>query len=538
MPSPSRLRLLAIAASITSLIFAPTGFSADDRPLRDVIDAELKTTWDKHAVRPAPQSGDGEFLRRVTLDLIGTVPTYEETVTFLADTDAKKRQKLLDKLLADPRFATAQANVWDQVFFGRNPGNGDATRKREPFKTWLTQQFAENVPYDVWVRELLLAEKAGPELFYVQFRNQPEDATVAVSKTFLGLQLQCARCHDHPYDQWTQRDFYGMTGFFVRLVVQEAGSGEKKTFTIGEKSQGEVLFSGAAKDQAPGKKGEPVRPKFLGGTVLDEPASPMTTKETPLKTGEKLPKPKFSRKEKFAAWVATTENPYFARAAVNRVWAQFMGRGIVHPVDDFNEQNAATHPALLHALTDGFAAHHFDLKWLIREIVSSRGYQLSRNGTNRDALPKTFEQARIRPLSAEEIVAAMRLVTGYDLTVKPGDKLGNSGNEYFLRYFGEPTNGLGDFQGSLHEHLFMNNGEYVRRFISRKKGNLADAVLSSAEPAEKKVERLYLTVLQRAPSAREREAFVNYLGGPGKPEPLVEDLIWVLLNSSEFRFNH
>jgi hypothetical protein len=509
-----------------------------EEPLRAVIDAELRAAWTREGVTPAPRSSDPAFLRRVYLDLVGTVPTHDETTTFLADTDPRKREKLVDALLADPRFARAQADVWDLALFGRRPANYDAVYRRPAFKAWLTKQFADGVGYDVWVRELLLAETPGPEMFYVQFRGQPEEAAVAVSRIFLGTQMQCARCHDHPYDKWTQKDFYGLAGFFVRLVVQETGSGASRAFTVGEKRTGEVLFSGNAKEQAPGRRGEPVKPRFLGGADLDEPPVPKDFKETTPKGGQKLPKPDFSRKAKLAAWVASAENPFFARAAANRVWAQFMGRGIVHPVDDFTAQNLPSHPALLQAMTDGLVAHRFDLKWLVREIVNSEAYQLSMSGPGREALPKWFEQARVRPLSAEEIVAAMRVVTGFDASLKPGEQPPEVAWVYFVRYFGEPTNGQGDFQGSLAEHLFLNNGEHVRRFIQRKKGNLADTILTSTDPTDKKVERLYLTILNRPPKPTELEKVSNYLQQKDKPEALVEEVIWVLLNGSEFRFNH
>lgn len=525
-----------IVAGIAGLFVAAT-VHAEERPRRQTIDAELKMAWEREKVAPAARSTDSEFLRRVYLDLVGTVPSYEEATKFLADVDTSKRAKLIDRLLADPRFAIAQANVWDQVLFGRHPAGGDSTRKRDAFKGWLAKQFAGNVPYDVWVRELLLAESPGSEMYYVQFRNQPEEATVAVTKTFLGTQLQCARCHDHPFDKWTQKDFYGMTGFFVRLVVQESGSGNDRKLAIGEKSTGEVLFTGAAKDQTPGKKGEPVKPRFLGGADLDEPPVPKEFKEPPAGIA-KLPKPLFSRKAKLAAWAATAENPYFARAIVNRVWAQFLGRGLVHPIDDFTDGNMPSHPALLRAMTDGFVANKFDQRWLMREIVNSEAYQLSQCGEGREALPKWFERARVRPLSAEEIGAALRTVTGYDTDPKTAGKLPYNGDEYFVRYFGEPTNGLGEFQGSLHEHLFLNNGEQVRGLIRRKKGNLADQLLTAKESWEHRVDRLFLSVLQRVPTAKEREAFASYMQRDPKNEPLVEDAIWVLVNSSEFRFNH
>ncbi|MFO0823997.1 MAG: DUF1553 domain-containing protein [Gemmataceae bacterium] len=459
-------------------------------------------------------------------------------MAFLAEKDPKKREKLIDRLLADPRFARHQADVWDLVLFGRNPGNIDATRKRDGFKTWLTKQFADGIAYDRIVKELLQGEQPGSELFQVQFRSQPEEATIAVSRIFLGTQLGCAKCHDHPYDRWTQKDFYGMAGFFVRIVIEEASAGgNMKMYTVAEKASGEVLFSGAAKDQQPGKKGEPVKPRFLGGADLAEPPAPKDAKEPTPKAGTKLPKPPFSRKEKLTEWVTAPQNPFFAKATANRVWAQFMGRGIVHPVDDFQAENAPSHPELLTALTEQLVAHKFDLKWLIREIVNTETYQLAGTGPVTDALPKHFERARVRPLTAEEIVTVLRTATALPPDPKTGNKPPTP-DDYFMRAFGEPMNGLGDFQGSLGEHLFWNNAEQLRTFARRKKGNLADDLLTSTAPWEKRVERMYLSVLNRPPKPTEVTKFVEFLKSDPKPEARVEDAIWVLLTSSEFRFNH
>jgi hypothetical protein len=531
-PRPARLPLLLALAALAA---PAAGLRAEDRPLRQVIDAELRAAWKREKITPAPRASDPAFLRRVYLDLVGTIPTYEEAVRFLADKDPNKREKVIDRLLADRRFAAQQANVWDLVLFGRNPANPDATRNREGFKKWLADQFARNAPYDQWVRDLLLAEQDGPELFYVQHRNQPEEATVAVTRIFLGTQLQCARCHDHPFESWTQRDFYGMTGFFVRLVVVPRGGGKGGRFAVGEKSSGEVLFTGAVKDLKPGQKGEPVKPKFLGGPVLDEPPPPKGAKEPPLKPGQAPPKPAFSRKAKLVEWLTAADNPYFAQAVVNRVWAQFLGRGFVHPVDDLSEKNRPSLPGLFKALTGQLVARKFDLKWFIRELANSEAYQLGGEGPSTDALRFWYERARVRPLTAEELLAAVRTATGFDAS---GQKVPGDTNAYVLRFFGEPTNGQGEFQGGLSEHLFLNNSSQFRQLIRRHKGNLADAVLGSKEPWEARVDRLFLAVLTRPPRPAERAKFVAYLTSGKDPEAQVEGAIWVLLNTAEFRFNH
>jgi hypothetical protein len=526
---------VALLAVAVILMGASSSVTAGEKPLRNIIDAEVRAAWAKEKITPAGKSTDATFLRRVFLDLIGEIPTHEDAKRFLDDADPKKREKLIDRLLADPRFATEQAHVWDLMLFGRSPPGYDATRRREGFKKWMTEQFAKGVPYDRWVQALMLGEEPGTEIYHLMFRNAPEDATVAVTRTFLGTQLQCARCHDHPYEKWTQRDFFGMAGFFVRLVVVDGPSmGNKQTFRLGEKSTGDVLFTGSVKEQKPGQKGEPIRPKFLGGAVLEEPVVAKDFKEPKFNGKEPLPKPAFSRKQKLADWLVAADNPYFARALANRVWAQYLGRGLVHPVDDLGSR-PPSHPALLDALTREVVQHKFDLKHLIRELVNSEAYQLADSGPVKDALPVWFERARVRPLSAEELMASLRTAVGPDAYAV---KSVNENAEYFVRYFGEATNGQGEFQSSLAEHLFLNNSPQIRVMAQQRKGNLADTLITSKAPWEDRVDRMFLSVLSRPPRPDERERFVKHLASDAKmTSALVEDAIWVLLSCSEFRFN-
>jgi hypothetical protein len=530
--------LLAVALTAT----CNAALQADAPPLRQIIDREIRAGWDQEKLTPPGLATDGVFLRRVYLDLLGTVPTYDETKQFLDDKAEDKRSKLVDKLLEDPRYALHQARVWDLTFFGRHPPDYELLTRRDGFQKWLTEQFTQNVPYDRWVRELLNAEgwtDQGPTMFYALYRNQPEEAAVAVSRLFLGTQLQCARCHDHPFEKWKQEDFYGLAGFFVRITPVEGNRNGKRHYMIAEKTTGEVLFTGPVKDQKPGQKGTPVQARYLGGDALEEPPVPKDFKEPDLKAAKTPPpKPLFSRKEKLAEWVTAADNPYFARAAANRVWAQFMGRGLVHPVDDLGGKKKPSHPGLLEALADQLKAQKFDLKWYIRELVNSQAYQAASSGASTEAAPFMYERARVRPLSAEELMSAMRTVTGYDATEKKPDQGKIPGSEYMVMYFGEPMDGRGDFQPSLSEHLYMNNSSQLRQVIQRKKGNLADVLLSSSAPWDERVDQMYLSVLNRPPKAAEKERFVAYLTSKPDAAPLLEDAIWVLLNCAEFRFNH
>ena len=551
----AKLKLLVSFALVTVLM--PSLLA--DEPLRHVIDHEIAAAWEREKIAPAPPAGDAEFLRRVYLDLVGVIPTYDETAAFLADASSDKRQQLIDRLLEDPRYAQHQADLWDLILFGRNPP-GHNTDKRDGIGRWLREQFAANRPYDEWVRELLKAEgnsaEQGPPLYYAQYRNQPEDLNEVVTQTFLGVQLQCARCHDHPFEEWTQLDFYGMAAFFARLQVVDLGQKDKlPAMAIGEKSTGDVLFTGPAKNQQPGKKGDPVKPKFLLGEPLVEPPLPEGFKEPERKGKEPPVPPVFSRKDQLAEWITKADNPYFARAISNRIWAQYLGRGIVHPVDNMSPSNEPSHPQLLDALTKWLVAHKFDLKAYTREIVSSRAYQLSSAGPERlvdepvnrrdhaaPAMPLWFEYARTRPLSAEELIESWRVATGFSVVeaAKEGNKKEGRYRPldgYMLRFFGQPNNGTGDFQGGVAEHLYMNNGPLGSLIVSGP-GSLLEALLKNDVPLDERIDRLFVQMLNRPPSPEERTKLIELLTDEKQPEERWRDAIWALMTCSEFRFNH
>jgi hypothetical protein len=530
------------------LLLALAAFTrADDRPLRESIDEAVQQAWTREGLTPSQPASDAEFLRRVSLDLIGVIPTAAEAKEYLDDPDDTKHARLIDRLLSDPRYARHQAEVWDLMLFGRHPP-GHQTDKRDGFQRWLGEQFAKRRPYNQWVGDILQAEgnsvEHGAPMYLVQYNRAPEDAAVAIAEQFLGVQLQCARCHDHPYESWTQLDFYGMAAFLARIQVVEVGKQDGLTkFAIGEKSTGDVLFSGPAIDQKPGQKGEPVGPKYLNGEALSEPELPADWDEPRNFASGEMPKsPFFSRKDRLAEWVASPDNPWLARAVVNRVWAQFLGRGIVHPVDDLSEFNTPSHPELLKLLERELMAHDFDLTWLIRELVHSRAYRLSSAGSVEEARPQWFQQARWRPLSAEELIDSWRVATGYDGAQKlagrePKGRFDGVTSGYMMSFFGEPTDGVGNFQGGLHEHLYLNNGE-VTRLITMEPGGLCHTLLNRDDPWESRVEDLFLATLSRRPTQEETARVVSYITEADRPEERLREAVWALLTGSEFRFNH
>jgi len=531
--------LRGLAVGLFPLIAFPAAGRSGE-PLRNVIDSEVRAAWQREKIAPAQASTDAEFLRRVSLDLIGVIPTSAEAAAFLDSPEADKREKLVEKLLADPRFARHQGDIWDMILFGRNPP-GYETSRRPGFQAWLRARFEKNTPYDEWVRELLKAEGNSDEngaMYFAQWRSAPEDAIEAVSQTFLGVQLQCARCHDHPFEEWKQRDFYGMAAFLARLeVITVAQKGNRPIFAIGERNLGDVRFTGPIKNAKPGDKGEPVKPKFLHGKELAEPALPKAFKEERFPANKMPPKPKFSRKDALAEWITKPDNPYFARAVANRVWAQFMGRGLVHPVDNISASNKPSHPALLDALAKELRGHKFDLKWYIRELVNSKTYQLSGRGTG-EPMPEWFQHARSRPLSAEELAESWQVATGFLAAEaasgkKPGtDRFRPLVRDYIIQFFGNPNTGTGDFQGGLREHLYLNNGP-LGQMINVKDG-LAEFLGDAKKPVEGRIERLFLAALNRRPAPDEVKKFAAYLNGKN---PAAE-AVWVLITCSEFRFNH
>jgi hypothetical protein len=515
----------------------PSVIFGGELPLREIIDREIKAAWANEKITPPGQSSDSLFLRRIYLDLVGMIPGYEETTGFLQDSDPKKRKKLVDKLLADPRYARNQARVWDVSLLGRNPKHVGHQDNRKHFRGWLEMQFANNEPYDRLVHKLLAAEEDGSQLYYVVHRGA-DDLTTATMRLLLGTQLQCAKCHDHPYNSWTQRDYYGMAGFFVRTFVHEGEKKENVTrWFVGEKSMGQVNFTIVPVDAKPGTKGEPVAPKFLGGADLQEPELPKDFKEPKVEKKKAPPKPMFSRREKVVEWITGRDNPYLARAAVNRSWAQFMGRGFIHPVDDLNEDDQGSHPVLFKEIERQFVAHNFDLKWLVREIVNSKAYQVADIGTATQAAPKFYERARVRPLSVEELYASLHLATG--LGVEAAAK-GRPSND-MLKYLGDPVDGRGDFQGSATERLFVHNGDVFRNLCHPRNDNLSERLLKGSESPEAKVDQMFLSVLSRAPTEEERERFVRYLNVEGddakQASQRMEEAMWVLVSCSEFRFN-
>jgi hypothetical protein len=478
-------------------------------------------------IEPSPLAGDEEFLRRAYLDGIGKLPTPEEARRFLADTDTRKRDKLIDALLERPEFADWWAMKWadrlgcNQRFVGKIGA--------VKYHQWIRQAMLANMPEDEFVR-IILTGKGGnyenpPAGFYRRLRD-PQVRAEEVAQLFLGVRMQCARCHNHPGERWTQEDYHGLAAFFARVQYRNG------PFFVQIYDKEETVYLTREGEVTHPRTGEVVAPKFLGGP---QPAL----------------RPEEDRREVFARWLTGPENPFFARAAVNRIWYHLFGRGIVDPVDDLRSTNPPSNEALLDALAADFVRHGFDRKHLIRTIMKSRTYQLGSQTTATNADDeKYFSHARVRLLGAEQLLDAIGAAT--DVPEKfPGFPLGTAAvalpdGEYkhpFLEAFGRPARAMAcecerDTDTNLTQALQLVGGRLVQDKIHSDVGRVARLIAAGRTDAEL-VDELFLATLSRHPTEAESRLLVNRLGKSATQRRRVaEDVLWALINHNEFLFQH
>jgi hypothetical protein len=494
-------------------------------PRRNVIDRELFRRLEDLKVPPSPAADDATFLRRVSLDLTGLSPQPEEVRAFLADSRADKRSSKVDELIGRREFhQTWMIRLGDllQISSTRFPNSSGSYQK------WLDRRWGENAGWDVMVTELLTAT-GDPRTFEDGAANYALDASDAgtraeqTARRFLGLRLRCAQCHDHPFDVWTQDDYYHLAAFFAPV---ETGPGPGEVV-----GRPRVRINPAA-TFAHLRTKKPAVPGLPGGVKVD--------------TGGTGADPRVS----LARWMTSPDNPYFARATVNWVWAQMFGRGLVDPVDDLSAGNPAVHPELLDALAKHFVEHRFDLRELIRTIATSHAYELSSAtvpGNAGDS--RLFSHYRPKPLSAYQMADALAQAT--DVPNVYGT-LGR--NKRALEVFDPsvPSTILDTFGRcdrtvscvtsaspalSLRQTLLLVGGDVVDAKVSSLNGYLSHLLEFTREPSDI-VESLYLRTVCRLPTAEERVHWSAELAGAPSLDEAAEDLFWSLLNSREFAFNH
>ena len=488
-------------------------------PVHNEIDPLVWAKLRKMGFVPSGLADDATFLRRVYLDTLGTLPTPEEVRRFLADASAEKRSRWIDQVLERDEFADYWALKWSDILLVDRNTLGD--RGAFEFHGWLRQQFALNRPYDEWVRELLTATgdsaKFGPVNFYRALRT-PEEATRGVTQAFLGVRVECAQCHHHPFEKWAPSDFFGMAGFFNGIERKSLGENRELVFHAGYRETRIPLTNELA----------PTRP--LDG-------------ETPAEIRDADPR------IALANWLTDPENPWFARLAANRLWKHFLGRGIIEPEDDLRSTNPATNPELLDFLARQVVLSRYDLKSVMRLILNSRVYQLASepNATNRDD-SQSFSHYYVKRLPAEVLLDAISQVTGVPEAF-PGSPPGtraialwdNRMPSYFLEIFGRPERnspcecGRSD-DPTMAQALHLMNAPEVEAKVSSSVGRVAQLIDRGATGSEI-VDELCLAALGRRPTEREREVALD-LFASAPPRQAAEDFLWTLLNCYEFLFVH
>jgi hypothetical protein len=488
---------------------------------------------------------DAEFLRRVYLDLTGRIPTLEQAVRFLDSKDADKRRKLVDELLASPNFGKHFANVWTTLIYS---GDIDPPQnvKQAELTAWLATQFNAGRGWDKIVQDLITAEGNAPQAIFTIINGDngkpgANKLAGASSKLFLGVQLQCAECHNHPFAKWKQKEFWGMAAFFGQ--VQNGGAAKKGKGTGGvaeSTSAVKAAKKGAAiATQGPGTIVIPNTAGKLVGAVVK--ARYLEGAEPTLPTGPLRPT--------LAKWMTAPENPFFAKASANRLWYQMFGRGLVQPVDDMHEENACSHPEVLDKLAQEFKASGFDVKHLLRVICNSEPYQrtskpLPGNKDDDDHYARMNVKAFTPDMLYDSLCVAMstndiNVATGRQPTTgrQKGTAKGGNPRERFVKFFStrDDNTMLTEYTDGIPQILAMLNTEQLN-----KGGGTVDQIVKAKTPEPKAIETLFLATLSRRPTTEDMAIMTKYLS-TRQSQPAAErysGMLWILINTSEFTLNH
>jgi hypothetical protein len=501
------------------------GWAWQPQPQWNYIDKLVDLKLQKYKALPAPLCDDATFLRRVCIDLTGLPPTPEQVRAFLADKTPTqtKRTRMVDKLLQSPEYVDRWTNKWADLLSANSKFLGNAGVRK--FRNWIQHAVATDKPYDKFVREMLTASgdayEAAPANFFRVNRNT-ETATENVTQLFLGVRFSCNKCHDHPFEKWTQQQYYQMSAFFARVGFKPGSQGGDET--IFAKDSGETLHP---------KTNLAVAPAVPVGRMPRTAALEMADRRTP-----------------FADWLTSADNPFFSRAMVNRVWSYLLGKGIIDPVDDIRASNPPSNPELLEALNADFVKHGFRLKHIIRTIVLSRTYQasLTTNKWNVDDV-NNFSHAMPRRLEAEQLFDALNQATGtrsrFDGVPEgtravqlPDAAVGGDG---FLSLFGRPprespcecerTSNV-----SLGQALNLINGPTISDAIANPNGRLATVIKTNPTDSQL-IEEVFLSTLCRKPTAKEMKNSLAHLKASDSRLEGAQDLMWALINSPAFLFN-
>ncbi len=510
--------VLVLAACAGS---TPAVTAADPKPepatITRLIDDAVQKRLDAEKVPASPTASDAEFLRRVSLDIAGVIPSPDRVTAFLDSKEPDKRARMIDELLASPEYARRMTDIWKGLLLPNTAAS--ARQKHDPMVAWLTASFAADKRLDALARDVLTAgglqDENGAVTFFLTHESVDE-ITDRVSRVFLGVQLQCAQCHKHPFGDWTQKEYWGMAAFFTKV---------KSVYV----KTGDVQRYGAKEDAA--SKSKP---------LLMVPASKKTVPPTFLR-GEQ---PELSADGPYlptlADWIGSPKNPYFARAGVNRVWHQFFGRGLVNPVDDMTEDNKPSHPKLLTALAGAFADSGFDLKHLIRGICNSKAYQRTSKPAGNTADKTFYSHMAVKvmtPFQLSDSLEAVFALANTDKTPPPTDatrKVKAGERSRFAVFFtGEDDPDPTEYQAGIPQALYLMNAGHHYSIAKA-----ANETVNRMKTPERVVETLFLATLSRPPTDKEAKTMLAHIAKATDKRPAYHDVLWALINSTEFVSNH
>jgi len=506
------------------------GFTWPNPPANNFIDTHVFAKLKQMTIAPSDLGADSDFVRRAYLDCIGRMPTAEEARAFVASTDADKRNKLIDTLVALPEFADFWALKWADVL--RSNRKTIQLKGSTGYQTWLRERFAKNEPFNEVVKELLTAtgnSYTNPPANYYRISKEPTVLAESTAQLFLGVRMQCAKCHNHPFERWSQDDYYGLSAVFARVRTKPAASvSDSKPAAA---TSAEVVLVERSGEVNQPRTGKTMKPRFPG------------------KGDQDLP-PGTDRRAAFADWLTAVDNPFFAKSVANRVWFHLMGRGIVDPVDDFRESNPSANDELLNALAADFAQNKYDLRRLVTTIMKSRTYQLSAmpNETNRDDT-KYFSRAVTKLLTAEQLLDAICDYTGVPekfaglpagtraIQLPDGEV-----NHPFLKTFGQPARELAcecerESDGNLAQALQLINGPTVNEKV-KNADNRVGKLLAAKKSDTEILSELYMIGLARQPDAEESKVALAHVAKGTDKRKAWEDVMWAILNTREFLFRH
>jgi hypothetical protein len=487
------------------------------------VDELLEKQWAAAGIQPVARASDGEFVRRASLDLTGVIPRASQVREFLADARSDKRELLVNELLESPRYATHMATTWRNRIL---PVGVEPARNREAIalQKWLRTRFAKNLRYDNLVGELLLTiggDELGPALYYQANDISPEKLAGSAAELFLGVQLHCAQCHDHPFAEWSQRDFWGLAAFFARVKARDQrGAGMMDArFRLVDAKEGDVTLPDSS---------EVVPPKFPKGDAATD-----NDRQT--------------RRAQLAIWMTSRDNPFFARAAVNWAWTHMFGRGLVESLDDAVASKAAPEAQLLDEMAKHFTESGYNLKELWRTLASTRAYQLA-GGLEVASMADHFAQMRAKPLTPEQLFDSFVLLAPNNpaggavrVTSMASSLDEDPVRMEFVRNMRAPPGNATDYRAGTLQALMLMNGRVTAGVSDKDVSNVLGAIVAPFMNDDERVKSLFVATLSRMPDEEEQHACVAMLADCKTDEErnrALSDMLWALLNSTEFAFNH